>query len=154
MSGDAGRRTRPPATATDRKGDEIVGPVTARVLAELAHHHDERLPFGAGERLQWLSDDLVPDSGIFITSREFNNVAPDSEDAVEVHDHPVPQIYLLMGEPGALEARVSIDGDDYTCVSPATVFIPAGARHRLSIIRGTGTAVAILLSGTYGDAST
>ena len=126
------------------------GPVEPRVLQELAHHDDAALPPGAAGRLNWLSDDLMKGCGVFITSRQFVDLRQVvTDDVVDAHRHEVPQIFLVIGEPQALEIRVSIEAKEWVIESPAAVVIPARALHRLEVLRGSGLLVSILLSGNY-----
>ncbi len=49
----------------------------------------------------------------------------------------------------ALEVEVEIEGNRTTMRAPASAFIPAGTEHALRILRGTGTVLSIVRSGSY-----
>jgi hypothetical protein len=47
------------------------------------------------------------------------------------HRHTVPEIYLLVSpSPGGARIRVTVDEREFEVGSPATVYVPAGARHQ------------------------
>jgi quercetin dioxygenase-like cupin family protein len=49
----------------------------------------------------------------------------------------------------SLEVEVELEGKRTPVRAPASVFIPAGVVHALRILRGTGTVLSIVRSGTY-----
>ena len=65
------------------------------------------------------------------------------------HKHDVSQTYLFFSPDDSLEVEVELEGKRTPVHAPASVFIPAGAEHALRILRGTGTVLSIVRSGTY-----
>ena len=49
----------------------------------------------------------------------------------------------------SLEVEVELEGKRTAVRAPTSVFIPAGVEHALRILRGTGTVLSIVRSGTY-----
>ena len=123
--------------------------VKPRDLPTLPHHREETLPSTYGPRRQWMGSEMVPGADLFITSRTVQHLEAGAEPNVADHSHPVGQTYLFFGEPGALAVEVTVDGETRLLTSPAAVFIPANRRHRLQLVQGNGTVVAILGEGSY-----
>jgi hypothetical protein len=65
---------------------------------------------------------------------------------VDAHRHPdCDEIGLVIGQPGALEYEIILDGKVHHLLSPASIFIPAGTVHRARALRGNGAYVCILM---------
>jgi 2-isopropylmalate synthase len=117
--------------------------------AELAHHVEANLPPAYGPRLLHLSAAVVPGADVFITSRSVTALAGPAEPNVLPHRHKVSQTYVFTSPDDSLEVEVEIEGQRTAVRSPASAFIPAGTEHALRILRGTGTVLSIVRSGTY-----
>jgi len=123
--------------------------VRPREQAHLANHVETSLPPAYEPRLLHLGAELVPGADVFITSRSVTKLEGPAEPNVLPHTHPVSQTYLFVSADDSLELEVELDSKR-TCVrAPASVFIPAGMRHALRILRGSGTVYSIVRSGTY-----
>lgn len=123
--------------------------IQPRVLAELGNHIEGHLPPAYQPRVLHLSNELIPDADLFITARSVVKLAEPAEPNVLPHRHTVSQTYLFLSPDDSLEVEVFIDGQALPIHAPATVFVPAGALHALRILRGTGTVLSIVRSGTY-----
>jgi mannose-6-phosphate isomerase-like protein (cupin superfamily) len=123
--------------------------VKPQVQAELANHDESHLPAAYRPRLLHLGQNLVPEADVFITSRTVDALAEPAEPNVRPHRHDVSQTYLFLSEDGSLEVEVEIEGERLQVSAPATTFIPAGKMHALRILRGSGTVISIVRSGTY-----
>ena len=123
--------------------------VKPQELAELAHHVEAHLPAAYGPRLLHLGAGLVAGADVFITSRSVTGLAAPAEPNVAPHRHKVSQTYLFLSPDDSLEVEVEIEGRRMPVRAPASTFIPAGAEHALRILRGTGTVLSIVRSGTY-----
>jgi hypothetical protein len=123
--------------------------VTPQVLEELAHHTEAKLPPAYRPRLLHLSAELVPGADVFVTSRSVDALAEPAEPNVKPHRHRVSQTYLFLSPDNSLEVDVEIDGEHRITRAPSTAFIPAGVEHSLQILRGTGTVISIVRSGSY-----
>ena len=123
--------------------------VKPREQAHLANHVEGKLPAAYGPRLLHLSEGVVPGADVFITSRTVTNLAGPAEPNVMPHRHVVSQTYLFSSPDDILEVEVELEGQRTAVRAPASVFIPAGTEHALRILRGTGTVLSIVRSGTY-----
>lgn len=123
--------------------------VNPQEQAHLAHHVESRLPAAYGPRMLHLSEGLVSGADVFITSRSVTGLSEPAEPNVLPHRHKVSQTYLFFSPDGSLEAEVEFEGERAPVRAPASVFIPAGVEHALRILRGTGTVLSIVRSGTY-----
>lgn len=123
--------------------------VKPQELAELANHVEAYLPAAYGPRLFHLGAALVPGADVFITSRSVTGLAGPAEPNVLPHKHKVSQTYVFLSPDGSLEVEVEIEGQRTPVRAPASTFIPANTEHALRILRGTGTVLSIVRSGTY-----
>jgi len=123
--------------------------VKPREQAHLANHIEGKLPPAYGPRLLHLGEGVVPGADVFITSRSVTNLAGPAEPNVMPHRHAVSQTYLFLSPDDSLEVEVELEGGRTAVRAPASVFIPAGTEHALRILRGTGTVLSIVRSGTY-----
>ncbi len=117
--------------------------------AELANHIEAHLPAAYHPRLLHLGAELVPGADVFITSRSVTGLAAPADPNVKPHRHKVSQTYLFLSPDDSLEVEVEIEGERTAVRAPASTFIPAGVEHALRILRGTGTVLSIVRSGTY-----
>lgn len=123
--------------------------VAPQELAHLANHIESKLPAAYGPRLLHLSGGVVPGADVFITSRSVTNLGEPAEPNVLPHTHTVSQTYLFFSPDDSLEVEVELEGKRTPVRAPASVFIPAGVRHALRILRGSGTVLSIVRSGDY-----
>ncbi len=123
--------------------------VKPQELAQLAHHVEAHLPAAYGPRLFHLGAGLVAGADVFITSRSVTGLAEPAEPNVLPHRHKVSQTYVFLSPDNSLEVEVEIEGQRAPVRAPASTFIPAGTEHALRILRGTGTVLSIVRSGTY-----
>ena len=123
--------------------------VKPRVQKELANHLEAHLPDAYHPRLLHLSGAQVPGADVFITSRSVTKLAKPADPNVKPHRHPVSQTYMFISPDNSLEVEVEIAGRRSKVRAPAATFIPAGKLHALRILRGTGTVLSIVRSGTY-----
>ncbi|MBI3044911.1 MAG: cupin domain-containing protein [Betaproteobacteria bacterium] len=128
-------------------GRELI--VKPKEQAHLAHHVEARLPAAYGPRLLHLGEGLVPGADVFITSRSVTGLLEPAEPNVLPHRHKVSQTYMFFSADGSLEVEVELEGKRTPVRAPASVFIPAGVEHALRILRGTGTVLSIVRSGSY-----
>lgn len=134
-----------------RKKKSVVRKYTVRprVQKELANHIEAHLPDAYHPRLLHLSEAQVPGADLFISSRSVTKLAGPADPNVQTHRHPVSQTYLFISPDESLEVEIEIAGRRRKVRAPASTFIPAGTEHALRILRGTGTVLSIVRSGTY-----
>lgn len=118
-------------------------------LGELANHTEVHLPAAYRPRVLHMSAEQVPGADVFITSRSVEALAEPAEPNVTPHSHSVSQTYLFLSPDSSLEVDVEIAGTHTIARAPASAFIPAGVKHSLRILRGTGTVVSVVRSGAY-----
>lgn len=128
-------------------GPELI--VKPREQAHLANHVEGALPAQYGPRLLHLSEGVVPGADVFITSRSVTALPAPAEPNVLPHTHEVSQTYMFFSPDDSLEVEVELEGRVTPVRAPASVFIPAGVEHALRILRGTGTVLSIVRSGSY-----
>jgi hypothetical protein len=61
----------------------------------------------------------------------------------QVHDFD--EVNLLLSETGRLRFRYEVDGVTRVVESPCTVYLPAGATHRMEAVGGTGILICLHL---------
>ena len=77
------------------------------------------------------------------------------EPYVNAHCHPTcDEIGLVLGQPGALEYEMVLNGEVHQVHSPAAIFIPAGTVHRATAMHGNGAYVCMLMDPKGPDPST
>lgn len=110
----------------------------ARREKEIPHHPDKSI-----ERLTYISSDLIPQANIFVG---IETTTGDRESDVEFHTHDVDEFYCLLD--GVTE-EIQIEDETFTVTAPASVYFPAGKRHRSIKVHGTGKIIVILLKPKY-----
>jgi len=85
-----------------------------------------------------MSNDRVPESKLWvctvsgrITKEDCDAVANEKMGKSLLHTHAVNSAYLLMGEPDAVTAEITLGHDKYTLKTPSAVFVPAGMPHSI-----------------------
>ena len=96
-----------------------------------------------------MSKELVPEADFFIvggTMRRIHQAEP-----IEKHSHDTSEVYLFLGERGAVEVEVELEDEKYVLESPGAVYVPGGVRHlfRYRRMDRPATVVAIVRSGDY-----
>ena len=129
------------------ENDYVVKP---KELVSLNNHIESQLPIAYGPRLMLMSDDLISNADLFITSRKIDQLSEPAEPNVLPHKHTVSQTYLVFGsDDEQLDIEINLDGKPIKFQSPASVFIPAGMMHSIRVLRGSGTLISVVRSGQY-----
>jgi len=126
------------------------------VPADSLPHHES----GVGlEYPVFLSADMVPEAalwiGYFLAPRIPAILAENIQQLGKavLHRHSEPEVYLIIGEEGAITAEVVLEDETYEVSSPACVYVPAGMNHSIRPLRATEGKCAgfipILLGGRY-----
>ena len=101
------------------------------------------------KRLSMLSKKLVPTSNthvaIHIVDYKHKNLSAYSF----LHKHNADEINLIISENNKLKYEIQLDDEIYKVLSPSTVFIPKGVKHKARFLSGKGIFVCIILSGKY-----
>jgi|TARA_Y100001001_G_scaffold2599_1_gene3102 2-isopropylmalate synthase len=111
-----------------------------------------KIPFHTNvpiKRLSMLSKKLVPTSNthvaIHIVDYKHKNLSAYSF----LHKHNADEINLIISENNKLKYEIQLDDEIYKVLSPSTVFIPKGVKHKARFLSGKGIFVCIILSGKY-----
>jgi len=111
-----------------------------------------KIPFHTNvpiKRLSMLSKKLVPTSNthvaIHIVDYKHKNLSAYSF----LHKHNADEINLIISENNKLKYEIQLDDEIYKVLSPSTVFIPKGIKHKARFLSGKGIFVCIILSGKY-----
>jgi quercetin dioxygenase-like cupin family protein len=65
---------------------------------------------------------------------------------VHAHAHPNhDEIGIVVGQPGDLDYEIVLGDQTHVVSSPASIYIPAGTRHRARALRGNGAYICILM---------
>lgn len=111
-------------------------------LSTLPFHH--KAPF---RRLLMLNKEMVPNAVNYIAAHFIEDIP--NKNYTSFHKHDYDEINLIFSEKSKLVYNIYFEDEIYRVVSPATVFIPKGVRHRAEAILGKGIFVAILANGKY-----
>lgn len=117
-------------------------------LDQLAHHAENAAP-GVGERFVLLSAAASTVAGVYVTTRHFEDAGDAAGVAAQPHSHAAMQLFLVLGRPGALRVRAMVGDDETDVSSPASVCVPPGVPHRVTVLGGTGQLVSVLFDTTY-----
>ncbi|MBE1556838.1 cupin domain-containing protein [Sporosarcina limicola] len=86
-----------------------------------------------------LTEEMFGGVSIEIAGGEISELV--GKPVANMHTHDVPEIYLLFSpEKGGAKIQVDIEEEEFIVDSPATIYIPAGMRHRfitLEAIKGS-----------------
>jgi 2-isopropylmalate synthase len=116
---------------------------------ELKHHRH-----GPGKRFVMLDRRLLPSSPYYFMARKVDGIRADEPGHVDPHAHRCDSVFLFLGDGPdytGLTVEVLINARLKTVRSPATVFIPAGARHSYRFVEGSGSFINFVDSGDYNQ---
>jgi mannose-6-phosphate isomerase-like protein (cupin superfamily) len=105
-------------------------------------------------RFTLMQDALCEDAPAHIAVHLIKDLDGEPEPYVDPHSHPdCDEVGLVIGQPGALEYEIILDGKTHRVSSPASVYIPAGTVHRARAVRGNGAYVCMLMdpAGPHPD---
>lgn len=116
---------------------------------ELRHHRH-----GPGERYVLMDNRFVASADQYLIARRLPHGAHPSTSHVDPHVHHCDSLFGFLGEePNYTGLMVEVQvGEQRTVLeSPASVFIPAGVEHSYRAIKGAGTYLNYVLSGSYEE---
>ncbi|MFC2018824.1 hypothetical protein ACFLU4_02555 [Chloroflexota bacterium] len=120
--------------------------VEARSVESLLHHDSSRAKEELGPSLGYMSSDMVPEADVNLGIRHVIRVPADFKPHIEPHTHEVSQVYAVVGE---LTVEVMLDDEKHEVSGPAGIFIPAGMRHTIRPLKGSGYMVVVVRGGEY-----
>lgn len=144
-----GRDTKFGAHCLPSQLEKLINKPDIVSATELRHHRH-----GPGDRYVMVDDRVVEDARQYCIIRRIPELDDYGLGHVDSHRHCVDSLFLVAGDGPHLEGltiEVELEGEAFTVVSPASVFIPSGIRHSYRVISGSGLFVNHVLSGSYED---
>jgi len=111
-----------------------------------------KIPFHTNvpiKRLSMLSKKLVPTSNTHVAIHIVDYKNKNLSEYSFLHKHNADEINLIISENNKLKYEIQLDDEIYKVLSPSTVFIPKGVKHKARFLSGKGIFVCIILSGKY-----
>ena len=115
---------------------------------ELIHHDMKAAREQLGPLYEFLSDEMVEGADVTVFVHYVKGVPAQPPSYVHPHSHDSSQIYVFPEKGLTFEA--SLGEEKHVVESPATVFIPAGLKHSLRMLKGSGIEVCITRRARYG----
>lgn len=117
-------------------------------LDQLKFHAETTAP-GVGQRFVLLSEATSGEAGVFVTTRHFQDAGEAPDAAAEPHTHDALQLFLVLGQPGALRVRATVGETETEIASPASICALPGVPHQVTVLGGTGALVSVLFDTDY-----
>lgn len=114
---------------------------------ELRYHRH-----GPGKRFVMLDYRLLAASPYYFIARKVDVIDPGEQGHVDSHRHNCDSVFMFLGDGEdyqGLTVEVSIDGKAKVLRSPATSFVPAGAKHSYKFVDGKGSFINFVHKGEY-----
>lgn len=128
-----------------------------KLVRELPDHKfNKEMPIPIG---LLMSGEQVPGAKACVLYLMLNNIAPQMAAHVEKagqalpHKHNCDEVYILVGEPGAITFEVTLGEERYEVDTPACVYLPKGLGHGVRALRAiagaSGGIIPVLFHDTY-----
>jgi len=121
--------------------------------SELPHHE------GLATFPVLMSSAQVPEADVWVTQLFVSNISESLAKGIRalgqanLHKHSAPEVYIIIGDEGAITAEVTLGDEKYEVSSPGCVYVPAGLPHGIRPLRAEpGKAagfIPVVLSGSY-----
>lgn len=116
-------------------------------IGRLVHHDISEMEKQAGSLRRFMDDSMIPETDVTVMVRKVEHELDESSQVgPEPHVHDVSQFYCLLDE---LKVEVTLGEEKSMVQGPATIMVPAGTRHAIRFVGGTGYLVNILCQGKY-----
>ena len=114
---------------------------------EQAIPYHRNIPF---KRLVFVNNKLISDANIHVAVTFVNNLHKKQKklNYVQLHNHDVDEINIVLGEQKELVYEISTDKKKHIVTSPSVVYIPKGTQHAAKPIKGKGVFICIVFKGT------
>ncbi len=117
-------------------------------LNKLVHHDMSKI---GGEEHNAVLDDymdnsMVPEADVVLLVNDIRKVTPDYKGYDEAHRHDATQLYAIIGD---LTVEAFLDDERHEVQGPACIFIPAGMKHVLRELSGSGYLIVVVRQGKY-----
>ena len=83
---------------------------------------------------------------IHLAVHEINKAKKKERTYVEKHNHPRPEINILLGN---VRYKITLGDEEYIVKAPANIWIPAGLDHSATLIEGKGYFICLILNDKY-----
>lgn len=96
--------------------------------------------------------EMVPETGVYQAMHIVDDLQNEPPHYQRFHSHDFVETYLFLGsgpEHTGLTAEVTLEDECHRIESPASVYIPAGMKHRYKMVKGTGILIITALKETY-----
>lgn len=103
--------------------------------------------------------DLVPEAKAWALYMFIKEITQEMVDLIDIvgkatpHRHDFDEMYLMIGEEGAITFEIMLEEEIYEVATPAAVYLPAGLAHAIRPVRAvvgkTGGLIPVCLSGSY-----
>ncbi len=120
------------------------------------HKFNKEMPISIGILM---SQEQVPEVSACVLYLIVNNLAPQMAAHIDKigqavpHKHDCDEIYILVGESGAITFEVTLGEERYEVDTPACVYLPKGLGHGVRPLRAkagaSGGVIPVLFRGTY-----
>ena len=123
----------------------------------LGGKHEEKRPLRQRielpvKRYVFINRDSHPAADIYVAIHHAGNLPHPVPDYQVPHCHNTDEFYYFIGDDAGLtglEGQIKFHGKVHKIISPACVYIPAGAVHEYKVTRGTGTVTVLFRSRGY-----
>jgi hypothetical protein len=123
----------------------------------LGRKHEEKRPLrplGAlpVKRHVFINRDSHPEADIYVAIHEAKDLPSPVPDYQVPHCHNTDEFYYFIGNGqslAGLEGQIIFEGKVHEIISPACVFIPAGAVHEYKVTKGAGTVTVLFRDRGY-----
>jgi homogentisate 1,2-dioxygenase len=126
-----------------RKYRKFISKGIAESLANIPFH--SKAPI---KRVSLLSKKLIPQSKIH-AAVHFVNTKKKMPQYSKLHKHNADEINLILSESGKLVYQIQLGNETYRVLSPSSIFIPKGLRHKAEVLSGKGIFICMILSNKY-----
>ncbi|MCE9652601.1 MAG: 2-isopropylmalate synthase [Nitrosarchaeum sp.] len=104
------------------------------------------------KRLSMLSKKIIPESNIH-AAVHIVDVHKKISKYSTLHKHNADEVNIILSQGKKLVYEIQLDDEIYKVISPCTIFIPKGVKHRADVISGSGFFVCLILSNKYKTSS-
>lgn len=123
----------------------------------LGAKHEEKRPLRQLSSLPvkrhvFINRDSHPDADIYVAIHEAKDLPSPVPDYQVPHCHNTDEFYYFIGDHAGLsglEGQIIFEGQVHPIVSPACVYIPAGAVHEYKVTQGAGTVTVLFRNRGY-----
>ena len=142
------------ATMTPNKFSHLIVRTPVNVSELPDHEVGQVLPFPV-----LMGKNLVPEAKAWALYMFVKEITPEMVNQIDAvgkatpHKHNCDEMYLMIGEPGAITFEVMLGDELYEVATPGAVYIPTGTPHAIRPVKATvgmsGGLIPVCLNGDY-----